>query len=231
MNRNYLIRAASVAAMMLAGSCTGPFSNPPGVSVDPEVNHPITVEPAYQSLKLSFSARSPGLMPDDEARFMDFVENYQAHGNGAISVSVPNEPGAERTIRYFGARLSDMGVLPSRILVGTRDAGPNDGRVEIGFVGYVAHADDCGDWSDNVADTASNLTTRNYGCSVQHNIAAMVADPRDLQTPSAMGSSDAVRRNDVMGKYETGHITQADKNKLDKINEQSGAGSDVGSNK
>jgi pilus assembly protein CpaD len=231
MNRNYLIRAASLAAMMLAGSCTAPFSNPPGVSIDPDVNHPISVEPAYQSLKLSFSAGSAGLMPDDEARFMDFVQNYQAHGNGAISVSVPNERGAERTIHYFGARLSDMGVLPSRILVGTRDAAPNDNRVEIGFVSYVARTDACGDWSDNVADTAANVNSKNFGCSVQQNIAAMVADPRDLQTPSAMGSSDATRRNDVLGKYEHGIVTEADKHKLDKVNEQSGAGSDVGSNK
>jgi pilus assembly protein CpaD len=204
-----LIRAASVAAMMLAGSCTVPFSNPPGVSVDPDVNHPISVEPAYQSLKVSFSVNSAGLMPDDEARFMDFVQAYQAHGNGAISVSVPNEPGAERAIHYFGARLSDMGVLPSRILVGTRDRAPNDDRVEIGFVSYVAHTDACGDWSDNVADTAANVNTKNFGCAVQQNIAAMVADPRDLQTPSGMDKSDAVRRNDVMGKYETGHVTQA----------------------
>ena len=225
MNMNWMIRAASVAAMMLTGSCTSPFSNSPYVTVDPDIAHPISVEPSYQSLKLPVSSAAVGLMPDDEARFMDFVQNYMAHGNGAISVSVPDGPGSQGMIHYFGNRLADMGIIPSRILVGTHDGG---GSVELGYVHYEARVDACGDWSDNVADTASNLNTKNFGCAVQHNIAAMVSDPRDLDQSRPLGTSDAMRRTDVLGKYEKGQVTQADKHKSDAQNEQSGAGSDMG---
>jgi pilus assembly protein CpaD len=186
------------------------------------------VEPSFQSLKLSFSSSAQGLMPDDEARFMDFVQTYIAHGNGAISVSVPDGPGSNSTIHYFGDRLADMGIVPSRILVGTRSDGGNDGRVELGYVTYVAHADSCGDWSDSVSNTSSNLTTKNFGCSTQHNIAAMVADPRDLQAPKPLGPIDATRRAGMMDKYEKGEPTETQKHMVNQPDEQAAPGSDVG---
>jgi pilus assembly protein CpaD len=116
-----------------------------------------------------------------------------------------------------------MGVPRSRILVGTRDVAGDDRRVEINFVGYSAHTEACGDWSTNLAETQANDTSPNFGCSVQQNIAAMVANPRDVLGPQDMGVSDATRRSDVMNKYEKGVLTQADKAKTDKGNEQSGA--------
>jgi pilus assembly protein CpaD len=63
---------------------------------------------------------------------------------------------------------------------------------------------------------------------VQHNIAAMVADPRDLLGPGGMGPVDTARRAAVMDHYEKGEITQADKRTNDKATEQSAGASTVG---
>ena len=77
----------------------------------------------------------------------------------------------------------------------------------------------------------TTCTTPNFGCSVQHNIAAMVADPRDLLGPRAHGCRPMRRAAPtVMDHYEKGEVTQADKHTADKATEQSGAASDVGSN-
>lgn len=43
-----------------------------------------------------------------------------------------------------------------------------------------AVVENCGDWSENRADTASNEMSANHGCAVQANIAAMAAYPTDL---------------------------------------------------
>jgi Pilus biogenesis CpaD protein (pilus_cpaD) len=43
-----------------------------------------------------------------------------------------------------------------------------------------AVVEDCGDWSNNAADTESNGMSPNHGCAVQSNIAAMAAYPDDL---------------------------------------------------
>ena len=43
----------------------------------------------------------------------------------------------------------------------------------------------------------------------------MVADPRDLMGPRPMDDGDAARRATVIGNYEQGEITQADKHTTD----------------
>jgi len=221
----HILRYASIAAVVLAGSCAAPMNDGSTLSGDGAANHPITVAPRYSSIKLPFSAPAAGLMPDDTARFDAFVAEYLQHGNGSISVSAPSGPESTGAIAYFAERLFSIGVPRDRIMVGTRDAAGGDNNVEIGYVGYVAHSDPCGDWSDNLANTSSNLTPSNFGCSVQQNIAAQIADPRDLVAARPMDAGDATRRNTVLDKYEKGTITQADKNKADKVNEQSGANS------
>jgi pilus assembly protein CpaD len=70
----------------------------------------------------------------------------------------------------------------------------------------------CGDWSTNLAVTTRNDLPSNFGCATQHNLAAMVADPRDLLAPdSSVGQPDAQRRLTVLDKYRKGELTPAAK--------------------
>jgi pilus assembly protein CpaD len=216
---NSLLRAASVVAVIFVGSCSAPSNDPPTIFADGEVNHPIDVEPSYQSIKVGYSG---DLSPDDAGRFTVFVQDYLSRGNGAITVSAPTGPGSTAAIAYFGEQLTALGVPRARILVGTHDAVGADERVEIGFVSYMAHTDSCGDWSQDVAATETNLPPINFGCAVQHNIAAMVADPRDLVAPRPMGDADPKRRETVMTQYQQGLPTAAQKTV-----DQSGKVSDV----
>jgi len=206
-----LLRFASVASVMLAGSCAAPINDGTGLSQDGAINHPITVEPHFEAIKLPFSAPQAGLMPDDAARFDAFVAEYLDRGNGAISISVPSGADASAAIDYFGERLAGRGVPRGRILVGTHEAAGGDSRVEIGYVGFVARADSCGDWSKSLGDTADNGTSPNFGCAVQHNVAAQIADPRDLIGPRSETAADATRRNTVLSNYDKGKVTASDK--------------------
>lgn len=214
MNRDDTLRAVSLAAafaaVLMASSCASPV-NDGSITADPDANHPITVTPSFATLKLSFATPAAGLMPEDEARFQRFVGAYRVKGNGAISISVPRGPGANAAIGYFGERLAHLGVPRSRILVKKRDLTDGDPRVTLRFVTYRAETDPCGDWSQDATSTASNLPMPNFGCATQHNLAAMVSDPRDLVEPRPMGPSDAMRRETVMQNYQAGKITAADK--------------------
>jgi pilus assembly protein CpaD len=51
----------------------------------------------------------------------------------------------------------------------------------------------------------------NFGCAVQRNIAAELADPRDVDQPRGMTPADATKRMQVLNKYEQGQITAAQK--------------------
>jgi len=203
-----ILKVGSLLAVLAAGSCAAPINDANvGLVDDPGVNHPIQVQPNFHTIRLAFSGNDAGLMPDDAQRFDEFVASYIQHGNGAISIAAPAGMDASAAIQYFGERLAAAGVPRDRILVGTNGGG--DGKVELGYIGYDAQTAACGDWSANYGDTASNRVSPNLGCATQHNLAAMVADPRDLVAPQPMGPGDAARRATVYGNYKDGKPTGA----------------------
>jgi pilus assembly protein CpaD len=214
-----ILRAAAVSSVLLAGSCAAPMNGDGDLLADPAANHPIAIEPGMQSLRLGVS--SEGLMPGDAAQMDGFLANYRLHGSGSIAISAPPGQAGRAAIGYFAERIAASGVSRDRILVSTRET-PGDFKVEISFIAYRASTTPCGDWSNNLANTSDNLTPRNFGCAVQQNVAAMIADPRDLQGPRPMDGGDANRAATIIGKYEAGQPTPAEK-----AQGQSGAVSDV----
>jgi pilus assembly protein CpaD len=147
--------------------------------------------------------------------------------DGARNHPIAVEP-SYATITFFGERAAASGISRDKILVTTREAGNSDTRVDVSYIAYTAHAQSCGDWSENEAFTLDNHTSANFGCSIQHNIAAMVADPRDLLGPGAMGPVSTNRRATVLDHYERGEVTQAEKRTADKPVEQSAGASSIG---
>jgi pilus assembly protein CpaD len=216
-----LLRGLCLAAVLTAGSCSSPSGDEKTVFDDPTANHPILVQPSSQSLKVNVSPA--GIAPADTAHLDAFVSGYQAHGNGKIVISAPAGPLANVEVTWIADRINAMGVSRDQILVANRDAAPGDGQVELNYVSYQANTAPCGDWSEDLAYTIDNKTASNLGCAVQHNIAAMVADPRDLMGPRPMGGADADRRATVITNYEKGSPTAATKTA-----DQSSVISDVG---
>jgi pilus assembly protein CpaD len=218
---DFLLRSAAVASVLFAGSCAAPQNGANDLVADAIVNHPIAIAPGMQSLRLAWSAPDQGLMPDDAMKLENFLADYRLHGSGSIAINAPPGMATRSAIGYLAERIAAAGISRDRILVSTREAA-GDFKVELSFISYSASTDRCGQWTENLADTADNLTPRNLGCAVQQNVAAMVADPRDLQGPRPIDGGDAARAATVIGNYETGKPTAAEKAK-----EQSGAVSEI----
>jgi pilus assembly protein CpaD len=223
-----LLRATALVATVLGAACSAPVNGPEVGFADGARNHPILVEPSYQSIKLFYSPADRGLTPVDAARLENFVDDYRAHGNGSIAISAPAGVNASLPLNYLTQRINEMGVSRDKIMVSSHDTPTGDLRIEINFVSYLARTDECGDWSEDVSKVFNNSTAANFGCSVQQNIAAMVADPRDLMGPREMDMGNAARRATVIGKYQQGLVTQAEKRSSEMPNEQSGYSSTVG---
>jgi pilus assembly protein CpaD len=223
MQTKFLFRGFCLASVLLAGSCTSHAPDSTHYSLDGEFNHPISVEPDYQSMRLYYSPADAGIQPGDQSRFSSFVASYEAHGNGAIAISAPTGVNSQAMIGFFAQRINEMGVPKDRIMVATHDSPDGDMRVEINYVSYQAHSDTCGDWSQDLTYTADNETVHNFGCAVQRNVAAQIANPRDLVSPQDVDPTDATRRAVVIGKYEQGEVSQASKS-----SEQSAPGSGIG---
>jgi pilus assembly protein CpaD len=228
MTTQNLFRAAAIACLLVSNGCA--VSNGAGtIAEDGEVNHPIAVEPSFRDLKVQFAGGTDGMTTDDAVKFDAFLADYRVHGNGSLGISVPGGAASRAAITFFAERAAATGINRDKILVSTHDVANNDYRVDVSYITYTAHADNCGeDWSENLAFTADNQTPKNFGCSVQHNIAAMVADPRDLLGPRPFDPVDPSRRAAVMDHYEKGEVTQANKHSVDNGVEQSAGASAVG---
>jgi pilus assembly protein CpaD len=222
-----LIRAAAVCSVLVAGSCSV-ANDGNTISEDGDRNHPITVEPSYRDLKVQYGGGAEGMSADDASKFDAFLADYRTHGNGSLGISVANGAAAHAAITFFAERAAATGISRDKILVSTHDAANGDLRVDVSYIAYKATADTCGDWSDDQAYTMENQTSKNFGCAVQHNIAAMVADPRDLLGPREAGTMDTARRATVMDLYEKGQPTAAVKHTPDMPVEQSAPGSGIG---
>jgi pilus assembly protein CpaD len=90
-----------------------------------------------------------------------------------------------------------VAAVASRVGILLSDAAPvTPGYVEPGMVRVVvtrsrASVPGCPDWSDKYASNLGNATTDDYGCSVNSNLAAMIADPQHL-LHGAEGSGETV---------------------------------------
>ncbi len=65
-------------------------------------------------------------------------------------------------------------------------------------------------WGDLTA-TGHNSTFGHFGCAVTANVAAQIANPRDLIAPAVMTPGDNVRRAVVLDKYRRGEVTSSAK--------------------
>jgi pilus assembly protein CpaD len=227
MKLDALFRAAAILSIMVAGSCSVANTGTT-ISEDGAANHPITVEPSYRGLKVQFTGGDEGMNAEDTVKFDAFVADYRTHGNGSLGISVANGPAAHAAITYFAERAASTGISRDKILVSTHDVANGDTRVDVSYISYKASADSCGDWSEDLSFTLENQTSKNFGCAVQHNIAAMVADPRDLLGPREASSPDTARRQTVIDLYEQGKPSAAIKRTPDLPSEQSAPGSGIG---
>lgn len=220
MNTENILRVAAILCILTASSCavTNGGDSP---SSDPAVNHPIAVEPSYREIKLGYGGPD-GMTTDDAVKFDAFLAEYRAHGNGSLGISVPAGASSRVTTTFFAERAAATGIPRDKILVSTHDVANGDQRVDVSFITYVARAGECGDWSENMSFTLENHTARNLGCATRRNLAAMVADPRDLLGPRRFDPADANRAQTIITNYEQGVPTSAQKTAA-----QSGAVSQV----
>jgi len=78
------------------------------------------------------------------------------------------------------------------------------------------------DWSENLGWSPRNTPWPEFGCTTQHNFAAVVANPRDLLEPRSSDPADNARRSQVLDNHRKGITTAAQK-----TNDDSGTVSNI----
>jgi pilus assembly protein CpaD len=217
-----LLAVGLVAAS--AAGCTMPMSNGEDEAITPTARFPITVEPQVVTMAIMVDDGMQRLAPGESDRIRAFAERWKVRGQGMINAATPvgseNRSSARAALDEVKRILHKSGVESDAIHASSYRA-DNNGQapITLSFVTLAASAQDCGmDWSENLGWSPRNTPWPEFGCTTQHNFAAVVANPRDLLEPRSSDSVDNGRRSKVLDNYRQGVPTGAQETNQDSGN-------------
>lgn len=209
----------TAAAAALATGCAGAWNGPDQALTVAE-EHPISVDSQVVALTLDIAGSRNGLTALDKARLRAFADSYLNSGHGLIAISAPSGTSADATGEALAASARDFlvqtGVDATMFADSVYSAGDDrGGAVVLSYAHYVATPSACGNWSGMKGRDFANLRSPNFGCASQNNLAAMVADPRDLMMPADDASADAMARIRGVKAYREGDKTESKSGDID----------------
>lgn len=189
-------------------------------SVVPKADHSrpdfsIGVKEAREVLELPITPQTRQLTLADREKIESFVAIYKDRGHGDFAIAMPsggdNAQAAVQTASEARQIAYDMGVnWTSMSGTGYDATGRYDAPLKFSFVVYEAVPPTCPPLSSvDLSNMRSNDPTIAFGCTLQANIAAMIADPADLLGTRELDPGDNDRRQTVLGKYRAGQPTGA----------------------
>jgi len=166
--------AAAVAIALSLGVSLSACADHPNNRTLYSVKQPV-VERANYTIDLA--AGAGGLVVTEQQRLAAWFETMDLRYGDRIAIDGALASDAVR---------EDIAAIAGRHGLLLSDGAPvTQGYVDPGNVRVVvtrsrAHVPGCPDWSDRYGGTLGNNTSDDYGCAVNTNIAAMVADPEHL---------------------------------------------------
>ena len=204
--------AILTGAAALAG-CTAD-TNPQTLALTPTEHFGITVTSRPEQIAIGL--HRSGLTATQKAALGQFVSQWRDDGGGVVSVRTPVDGGdpamARRMQDEASAYLIQLGVPRERVQVSGYASNRAPGAPLLAsYERFEAQGPNCSSgWADLTA-TGHNSTFGHFGCAVTANIAAQIANPRDLIAPAVMTPGDNVRRAQVLDKYRKGEVTSSAK--------------------
>jgi pilus assembly protein CpaD len=141
---------------------------------------------------------------------------YKARGHGPFVISYPQNAGnadaALGAIADVRNALYGHGLDWREIGGGAYEAGGYaQAPVIFSFTRYRAVAPECENRWRDVRNARPGSRWGGFGCATEHNLAATVADPRDLVTPRTFDDPDAARRQTVLDRWRQGQSTTSER--------------------
>ncbi len=176
--------AGAAIALSLGLALAGCGTMPTNASVD-SIRQPV-VERTNYTLDVS---SGPGGMPlPEQRRLAGWLEAMDLRYGDTVSIDDPLQSGATRSaVEALLARRGVMVAAGAPVTPGY----VNPGTVRIILTRSKATVPGCPDWSYTSSTNLNNATSPGFGCAVNGNIAAMVANPEHL-IKGATGQSDTV---------------------------------------
>ena len=169
---------------------------------------------------LDLAAGAGGLSVPEQQRLAEWFQSMDLRYGDRVAID--SGLGSDAVREDIAAIASRHGILLSE------GAPITNGFVEPGMVRVVvtrsrAHVPGCPDWSEQFATNMENATADGYGCAINGNLAAMVADPQHL-LHGADGTGETVVMSSTKAIETYREAEPTGKGGLPEISSQSGGG-------
>lgn len=209
-----IIATLAASGLVLSGCASGPkYGHSDRMSYD------IGVREQTEILELAIAPTTTQLSINDRTRIKQFVLAYKSGGHGPLVISMPsggaNGQAAVQAAAEARAIAYELGVNYERMAgAGYNATGAANAPLTLAFTSYEAIPPKCPSLSSvDLSDMSTNDPQPAFGCFMQANLAAMIADPADLLggQPLDPESANNPRRSDVLTKYQAGQPTATER--------------------
>ena len=190
MSRPIILAAVSALAAALAGCAAQPRNLTPANNYSLYSLHQPVVE--HTNFVFDVASRDDGVPAGEQARLAAWFDSIGLAYGDHVTIDEPQGYASAAARRDVAKVAAEHGLLV------TEDGAPmTEGQVPPGFVRIVASratasVPGCPEWSDPGIESPTRTGT-NYGCAMNANLAAMVANPDDLvQGREASGRGAAI---------------------------------------
>ncbi len=205
----------SIAASALLGGCMGgPAEGTGPIPLTPTGRYSLQVEPGIE--RIALAVHDQGLSANQQNALIELANRFGAEGAHTIRIEAPSGQDVvanDLAWRVKGV-LEQIGVPGHQVQVVAYAAPDPRAPVLVGFETLRASVPQCGREWGSLTRTANNQPSANFGCAVTANLAAQIANPRDIVAPRAMTPGDAGRRSVVFENYRKGERTTAEREEL-----------------
>lgn len=185
-----------------------------GAPVTPLARYTLQVEPGVD--RIALAVHDTGLSDTQRAALRQLTERYATAGGGWLRVEAPagDDPVAGQQAYAVRAALAEAGVPAENIVIAAYNAPDPRAPVLAGFETVQAVVTDCSNERRAMRSRYSNQSSLGLGCAVTSNMAAQIANPRDIMGARDMIPADSGRAAVVFAKYRNGETTSTPQEQL-----------------
>lgn len=206
------MRASVSALLALAfglgtASCASMTDSDISAPLTPLTRYSLRVEPGLD--RIALAVHDAGLSANQRNAVGQLAARYGATGYGWLKVEAPSGEDAAAAGQAYAVRaaLQAAGVPGERIQMAAYNAPDPRAPVLASFETVQASVPDCSLALRDVGPRFSNQSTASLGCAINANMAAQIADPRDIMGPRAMTPADSGRAAVVFDNYRRGQAS------------------------
>lgn len=198
--------ASTLAALALAG-CGSPASGGGPEPLTPLSRWALRAEPQVQ--RIALAVHEQGLSERQYGAVQDMVARFHAEGAPEVVVEMPSgeDPASLHMSWAVVDAIRAAGVPQDRVRLVAYAAPDPRAPILVGYARLEAVTYDCSREWGSITQHADNGSARGLGCASISNMAAQIADPRDLMGGRRPAAPDAGRRTHVIDLWRRGQET------------------------